>query len=185
MNRLVAISLSASLLGACSTVPERHVDDGSLNEEGNTTSVIAAPARDQNNINEAVDDQLMGEDQLLFYLLRREFFRWQGTPYRLGGNNKKGIDCSALVQHIYRDSFNIHLPRTTKTQVKKGLLVYRHQLQIGDLVFFKTGRDTRHVGIYIGNNQFIHASTSKGVITSSLDNIYWKPKYWQAKRILN
>ncbi|GLS91844.1 hypothetical protein GCM10007916_29140 [Psychromonas marina] len=127
----------------------------------------------------------MSEDNLLFYLLRKEFSKWQGTPYRLGGNSKKGIDCSALVQNIYRDSFNITLPRTTETQVEQGYLVYRNQLQIGDLVFFKTGWNTRHVGIYIGNEEFIHASTSQGVITSSLNNVYWKPRYWQAKRILD
>lgn len=127
----------------------------------------------------------MDEDQLLFYLLRKEFFHWKGTPYRLGGDSKRGIDCSALVKNVYRDSFNLTLPRTTETQVKKGYLVYKDQLQVGDLVFFKTGWSTRHVGIYMGNNQFMHASTSKGVITSSLDNVYWKEKYWQARRILD
>lgn len=127
----------------------------------------------------------MTEDALLFFLLRQAFSQWQGTPYRFGGNSYHGIDCSALVQNIFHESFNIKLPRTTETQVKLGFHVYRDELQIGDLVFFKTGRNSRHVGIYIGNNEFIHASTSKGVITSSLDNVYWKPRYWQAKRIIN
>ncbi|MCP4324216.1 MAG: hypothetical protein GY951_17130 [Psychromonas sp.] len=127
----------------------------------------------------------MKQDELFFYLLRKEYATWQGTPYRLGGNSKKGIDCSAFVKTIYRDSFNVTLPRTTKTQVKKGYHVYKNQLQIGDLVFFKTGWFTRHVGIYIGESKFIHASTSKGVMTSSLKNVYWKKKYWQARRILD
>jgi hypothetical protein len=134
--------------------------------------------------NKASPKPTMNQDELLYYLLQKEFFVWQGTPYRLGGNNKRGIDCSALVKNIYLDSFNIKLPRTTETQVKNGYLVYKNQLQVGDLVFFKTGWSTRHVGIYMGNNEFIHASTSKGVITSSLENVYWKDKYWQARRIL-
>lgn len=127
----------------------------------------------------------MSEDALLFYLLRQAFSQWQGTPYRFGGNDKSGIDCSALVQRIYHESFNISLPRTTENQAEKGYLVYRDQLQVGDLVFFKTGWRTRHVGIYIGRDEFIHASTSKGVIISSLNNVYWKPRYWQAKRIID
>ncbi|WP_284204939.1 NlpC/P60 family protein [Psychromonas marina] len=171
MNR-VLICISILFLAACST---------SSNRESSTSS--STKASDVKN--QRTQTSNMSEDNLLFYLLRKEFSKWQGTPYRLGGNSKKGIDCSALVQNIYRDSFNITLPRTTETQVEQGYLVYRNQLQIGDLVFFKTGWNTRHVGIYIGNEEFIHASTSQGVITSSLNNVYWKPRYWQAKRILD
>jgi len=127
----------------------------------------------------------MNQDELLYYLLRKEYAQWQGTPFRLGGDNRQGIDCSALVQQIYHDSFSVDLPRTTESQALQGQFVYKTQLQVGDLVFFKTGWNTRHVGIYIGKDEFIHASTSKGVITSSLNNVYWKPKYWQAKRILH
>lgn len=127
----------------------------------------------------------MTEDNLLFYLLRKEYSSWQGTPYRLGGENKKGIDCSALVQNIYRNSFNIKLPRSTKKQAETGFFIYKNNLKIADLVFFKTGWKVRHVGIYLGDNQFLHASTSKGVMISSLDNIYWRTKYWQSRRVLD
>lgn len=126
----------------------------------------------------------MGNDELLFYLLQKEFSYWQATPYRLGGNSKKGIDCSASVQNIYHDAFNISLPRTTERQVQQGYFIYKDQLQVGDLVFFKTGWNIRHVGIYIGDHKFIHASTNKGVTSSVLNNVYWKGKYWQARRIL-
>lgn len=189
MMRLGAISLSFYFLSGCSVSPdiddlaETIIDVETPNVVQHTV-INKSLKKDQPGA-KVEENTSMDQDELLFYLLRREFSHWQGTPYRLGGNSKKGVDCSALVQHIYRDSFNISLPRTTKTQVKKGALVYRDQLQVGDLVFFKTGRHTRHVGIYMGNNEFIHASTSKGVITSSLDNMYWKPKYWQAKRILD
>jgi cell wall-associated NlpC family hydrolase len=167
---LILLVLTCLLLGACSSSP-------------NDTSTVKSV--NKSNINNALQkNHNMQQDDLLFYLLRKEFSYWRGTPYRLGGNSKKGIDCSAFVKNIYRDSFNIKLPRTTKTQVDEGYLVYKNQLQMGDLVFFKTGWRIRHVGIYIGNNQFIHASTSKGVIISSLNNVYWKKKYWQARRII-
>jgi hypothetical protein len=168
-----SIFIAVIFLSACSSAPK----PSSVNNANKTNKV--------NTEKSGTENLSMDEDALLFYLLRREFAKWQGTPYRLGGNSKRGIDCSALVQNIYHDSFNIKLPRTTETQAKKGDLVYRNQLKVGDLVFFKTGWNVRHVGIYMGNNEFIHASTSSGVISSSLDNVYWKPRYWQAKRILD
>ncbi len=76
------------------------------------------------------------------------------------------------------------LPRTVDEQRKLGFAVKKSQLKVGDLLFFKTGWSSRHVGIYIGNNEFMHASTSQGVMISSLDNSYWKQKYWQARRLL-
>ena len=129
-------------------------------------------------------EKTMSEEDLLFSLLRSEYLYWKGTPYRLGGNNKKGIDCSAFVQAVYKNSFNIAIARTTGTQVKSGSLVYKKNLKVADLVFFKTRREMRHVGIYIGDNQFLHASTSQGVMISSLDNIYWRSKYWQSRRVI-
>ena len=168
--KLIIITFACLFLAACSASSQRN----SSGQNSNKTQV-----------NKSQRDNGMKEDQLLFYLLRKEFAYWQGTPNQFGGNSKNGIDCSAFVKNVYHDGFNITLPRTTQNQVEKGYLVYKNQLQVGDLVFFKTGWRTRHVGIYIGNNEFIHASTSKGVITSKLDNVYWKKNYWQARRIID
>lgn len=110
------------------------------------------------------------------------FEDWKGTPYKLGGVNRRGIDCSAFVQNTFADKFSIPLPRTTRAQVTSGKKVDKNQLQAGDLVFFKTGYYDRHVGIYLQNNQFMHASTSKGVIISDLNNVYWRKHYWTAIR---
>lgn len=117
-------------------------------------------------------------------LLHSAYAQWEKTPYRFGGNNRNGIDCSALVQNIYQDSFNVSLPRTTSTQVLRGTQINKNNLQVADLVFFKTSHAMRHVGIYIGDNQFIHVSTSRGVMISSLDNVYWRSKYWQSRRVM-
>ncbi len=107
---------------------------------------------------------------------------WKGTPYKLGGTGRRGIDCSAFVQNLYREVYGINLPRTTKRQVEEGKKVRRSSLEVGDLVFFKTGFNLRHVGIYVGDNEFIHASTSNGVIKSKITH-YWDEKYWQSRRM--
>lgn len=109
--------------------------------------------------------------------------QWQGVPYRLGGTNKNGIDCSAFVQIAYRDAWQLPLPRTTKMQSKVGDNISYKDAKYGDLVFFKTSRTTNHVGVYLGNSRFMHASTSKGVIISRLDNPYWASKFWQFRRM--
>ncbi|MGA1933528.1 NlpC/P60 family protein [Arcobacter sp. YIC-464] len=115
----------------------------------------------------------------------KEFYQqWRGVRYKWGGNSKRGIDCSAFVQKAYKNSFNLKLPRTTKSQHKVGKYIEKTSLRLGDLVFFKTGWDSRHVGIYLDNGRFMHASTKKGVIISSLNNSYYKKHYWKAKRVL-
>ncbi|MDN3556354.1 C40 family peptidase [Halomonas maura] len=111
--------------------------------------------------------------------------RWLGTPYRLGGTTRRGIDCSALVQHVFADTFRLPLPRTTRQQVYEGEPVARDALRPGDLVFFRPPGVSRHVGIYVGEGRFLHASTSRGVKLSSLDNRYWRRHYWQARRPLD
>lgn len=109
---------------------------------------------------------------------------WEGVDYKWGGNSKKGVDCSAFIQKAYKKSFNLNIPRTTIKQVKIGRTINKSHLKIGDLVFFKTGFNTRHVGIYLENGKFMHASTKKGVTISKLNNNYYKKHYWTAKRLI-
>ncbi len=117
-------------------------------------------------------------------ILKQQEKHWRGTRYKMGGLSRKGIDCSGFVYITFKDDLGIELPRSTKLQVNIGNFVNKKTLQIGDLVFFKTGLKVRHVGIYVGNLQFIHASTSKGVMVSNLENPYWYKKYWKAKRVI-
>ncbi|MFB0712386.1 NlpC/P60 family protein [Buttiauxella noackiae] len=112
-----------------------------------------------------------------------EFYNWKGTHYHFGGTTHKGVDCSALMQHIFSDSFHKSLPRTTTQQIRNGEHVNKEMLKPGDLVFFQTSPGIRHVGVYVGNNEFIHASSSVGVTISSLANRYWMQHYETARRL--
>jgi hypothetical protein len=116
-------------------------------------------------------------------LLEHYFKEWKSVKYRLGGLSKKGIDCSGFVHLTFLNQFNVTLPRNTYSQVKRGKTIAKHELKTGDLVFFKTKPRVNHVGIYLQDNQFIHASSSKGIMKSSLNNAYWAKRYWTAKRI--
>ena len=113
-----------------------------------------------------------------------QFFKeWQGTQYGYGGTNQQRVDCSALMVHAYSDLYSIQLPRTTEDQAKLGKRVKQRKLQAGDLVFFKTGFNRRHVGIYLDDGVFVHASESGGVMKSSLESGYWSDRFWKARRI--
>jgi cell wall-associated NlpC family hydrolase len=117
--------------------------------------------------------------------LKEAYAEWQGTPYKLGGQSKKGVDCSGFIQAVYQDKFNVRIPRTTDQQIRHGKAVKMSKgLQPGDLVFFKTGKKQLHAGIIIRGKTFMHASTSKGVRTDDLDNVYWKQVFLKARRVL-
>ncbi len=100
----------------------------------------------------------------------------------MGGNSLRGVDCSGFVQQLYWDIFGRPIPRTTGLQVKSGSPVKKSRLCPGDLVFFKPPYKVRHVGIYLGQGEFAHASTSKGVMISNLAEDYWNRCYWTARR---
>ena len=111
--------------------------------------------------------------------------KYIGVSYVWGGTSPSGFDCSGLVQYVFKQH-GISLNRTTTTQYQQGSFVSKAGLQPGDLVFFQNTYTTgiSHVGIYIGNNEFIHASSSKGVTISSLSNSYWASHYYGARRVL-
>jgi lipoprotein Spr len=109
---------------------------------------------------------------------------WWETPYRLGGTTKKGIDCSAFVQTLMLGVFAVQLPRTAREQRTASTKIETDEMREGDLVFFNTKGRVSHVGVYLHNNKFVHASTSGGVMISDLNEDYWRRKFIGAGRIL-
>jgi murein DD-endopeptidase / murein LD-carboxypeptidase len=103
---------------------------------------------------------------------------WMGTPYHLGGNTKDGIDCSGFTKILEQSVFNLSLPRTSGEQYREAHKVPVPELQEGDLVFFGTKKKgISHVGVYLTNNKFVHASTSYGVMISDLGESYWSRRF--------
>ncbi len=104
--------------------------------------------------------------------------KWWGTRYCIGGSTMNCIDCSAFTQVIMKEVYDTQLPRTAQEQFNMMQPIAIDELQEGDLVFFNTGgRGISHVGIYIQNNKFLHASTSQGVTITDLSDRYWNPKF--------
>lgn len=116
-------------------------------------------------------------------ILKQHHAQWRNVKHKLGGLSQNGIDCSGLVYNVFKNKFGITIPRSTELQSNIGKTINRKQIKAGDLVFFKTGLFKRHVGIYIENGKFLHVSTSKGVIISSLKNTYWANAYWKTQRV--
>lgn len=110
-------------------------------------------------------------------------YKYIGVPYSYGGTTSNGFDCSGFTQKVYKD-LGIELSRTTSTQYAQGESVSRNKMETGDLVFFNTfGKGVSHVGIFVGNGDFVHASSSKGVTVSNLDEPYWANRYVGARQI--
>jgi len=109
---------------------------------------------------------------------------WLGVPYKYGGINKRGIDCSGFTSTVYKDVYGFKLPRTALDQYKSGRKIRTALLIEGDLVFFRgvRGAGIDHVGIYLEDNKFIHASISVGVTISDLSEKYYKTRYVGACR---
>lgn len=133
------------------------------------------------------EEELANEDVTTIDMEKafRDFYdEWKHVRYRLGGNSKRGIDCSAFTQRVYKEKFGKKIPRTTWTQVKVGKHVKKSELMLGDLIFFKTGRRDRHVGIYMGDGTFMHASI-KGVKYTKVNKPFYKRTYWTSRRIID
>jgi len=116
--------------------------------------------------------------------LLQEVIDWWGTPYKYGGESKAGADCSGFVQMVFLNVYNKKVPRSTKQQYEFCKKINKNQLKEGDLVFFETGgKGISHVGIFLREGKFAHASSSKGVIVNSLDEPYYVKSYRAAGRV--
>jgi len=118
--------------------------------------------------------------------LMREIDNLLGTPYQFGGSSPSGMDCSGFVQYVFRKALGLSLPRSVAELVRTGRPVSLGELRFGDLLFFRNARTKKldHVGIYLSNGQFAHASRSQGVTFSSLNSSYYRDRLVSARRVL-
>jgi len=134
-----------------------------------TASVTAELSKDERKVRSKLDEA---------------FRDWEGVPYVLGGTGFDGVDCSGFLQAVFSDYFGVQLPRVTHDQMKEGKSVRKNNIKVGDIVFFRTGRKTMHAGVMINSQQFMHASTSSGVMISALQERYWSDAYLTTRRVL-
>lgn len=157
---------------------ERREDDRKVDLQALSQRLAArprTPGRYQNSTPGGVD-----RDKILL-----EIVGYLGVPYRFGGASRSGMDCSGFTVTVYRSGASRSLPRSTTEQFGAGNRVPADELQFGDLVFFNTtGRSPSHVGIYIEDDLFAHASVSYGVTISSLESTYYRKRFVGARRIL-
>ncbi|TCL07279.1 MULTISPECIES: bifunctional murein DD-endopeptidase/murein LD-carboxypeptidase [Sodalis] len=172
--RLIPAVAVAVVLSACSSQSSRQ-----------TAEMHAVNDNDQSSL-QASQDQFeeMVRNVDIKTKIMDQYAVWKGVRYRLGGSTKRGIDCSAFVQMTFKEQFGLELPRSTTEQQGMGSKIQRTKLRPGDLVLFHAGSTGRHVGIYLGNDQFVHASTTSGVMISSMNEDYWKKRYREARRVL-
>jgi len=129
-------------------------------------------------------DGILHRSAALAMTLTRNAIRFLGVPYVFGGTSSSGFDCSGYVQHVFA-MLGYHIPRTADAQYYAGKRVTGKTIAPGDLVFFQTyTAGPSHVGIYLGNDRFVHASSSHGVTVSSLHESYWSARYLGAKRLI-
>lgn len=144
------------------------------------SSEIEAPGERYYSVNGHREHSSSFEGQLMVAI-----DSYLGVPYRFGGATRKGMDCSGFVSAVYRDAIDLNLPHRARSMFKLGRSVSRKRLQAGDLVFFESmgNYGVSHVGIYVGDGKFAHASSSRGVVVSDFNLAYYRKRYVGARRV--
>lgn len=159
-----------------------------VDERVEEVPVIASPVkpkpqktRDGRDCNNALGLECNDSDNAALY---EAVNSWLGVPYRYGGTDRNGIDCSAFVGRIYKDVYGITLHRTANDMLSDVRLIGHNQLKEGDILFFTNSNGkVSHVGIYLKDGLFAHSSTSNGVSVSRVDDIYWSKHFYKGGRV--
>lgn len=152
------------------------------------TFILSSCSSSKNIANDPIynpsgNEQLLSKDEIK---LIKEAKSWIGTKYKYGGHSREGTDCSGFVLQVYKAVYDLKLPRSSNEQYTFCKKISKNKMRVGDLVFFATGKSkdvVSHVGIYIGDNEFIHASSSKGVVISNLDQNYYVRTFVSAGKV--
>lgn len=183
LQTVLILLMAGYMATACGVVP-RSASPPAAVSTGDTSSSSPSSTPDSEEDDQSPPSMMAitSLDQAKASLMQA-YREWKGTPYLLGGASPKGVDCSQFVNIIFDDYFGLDLPTTTRTQLNEGDGIRRAAVRTGDLVFFRTGRKTLHVGIAVNSGEFLHASTSNGVMISKLGNSYWRNRFLAARRI--
>lgn len=188
-----SLRLATGLLFAAFCLPAMASNEENLSAQGNVllpltvqpgpSALTALPAAQLKQAHAATSPATDSGIQKLL----KSALALLGTPYRWGGTTTEGFDCSGLVGYVFRTALGVELPRVSRDMATRGERVSREQMAEGDLVFFsRSGGRIDHVGIYLGNGQFVHAPrTGRDVSVSRLDTGYWAGKFMQARRVAN
>lgn len=185
---LVPITLALLLTACASTAPQpQSYESAHSSLSFDLDSETVAKAEESAAEQQLLDDQPY-ELPALSAILERGF-ELIGTPYRFGGSSTRtGFDCSGFIGYLFREEAGIKLPRSTREMINLDApRVARHDLQPGDLIFFADRGRVNHAGIYIGDGEFLHSSSSRsgGVRVDKLASRYWNSRYLMAKRVLD
>lgn len=164
-TRLFCLSLIALLLAGCGFFGG-HEQEADVPEPGLPSGTVS-----------------LGDPHAVRQALLVQYQEWKGVPYRYGGQDRRGVDCSGFTQLTYRERFGVDLPRDSSAQQLSGQAVAPARMAPGDLLFFRTGVKSRHVGMYLGGNNFLHVSEQIGVTLSSLQEDYWARRFREAVRV--
>lgn len=175
IQMVLLMLLAGVAIGACGVVPRSSSPPQTV-DTGSSPPLAASEPQEEATTASSLEEVKTS--------LMQAYRDWEGTPYKLGGASPSGVDCSRFVHIVFDDYFDIELPTNTRTQLNAGDGIRRAGIRTGDLVFFKTGRKTLHVGIAVNRGEFLHASTSSGVMISKLGNSYWRNRFLSARRLL-
>ena len=193
ISRLLMLALAAFSLASCDVL--RNFMSRDLEEEDfiigqlyvdeivHETPVIAQPVKTDGAARQAnpLGLEYSPDDNRQLY---QAVNSWLGVPYKYGGTDRDGIDCSAFVGTIYKQVYGVTLHRSANDMLRDVTLIAKNQLREGDILFFTNSKGkVSHVGIYLKNQLFAHASTSNGVSVSSLDNVYWTKHFYKGGRV--
>ncbi|TNJ39001.1 NlpC/P60 family protein [Chlorobaculum thiosulfatiphilum] len=180
MAALLAISCLMLALGACQSarpLSDRMESKYSLKKRKTSISRLRPQGPERCDVPVQVSERA-------FRAMLDSIEESKGVKYRFGGSSPEGFDCSGFVQYLYNRSFQMMLPRTSTELALVGPIIRKDHLQPGDLVFFAAGADITHVGVYIGNKQFAHASTRAGISVNALYQSYYNTNFAFGTRVI-
>lgn len=181
---VLAVAVMSVMMASCGSVKHTAKPSASASGSSKQSSHKAPPRKTTESKMQHIDFSSVASNSVTSKLLR-EADSWMGVPYVWGGNDRNGVDCSGFVTQVYLRSLDIKLPRTSAQQQEYCTAISRDDLQPGDLVFFtvRGGDRVGHVGIYIGDGNMVHSSSSKGVIITPLSTPYFVTNYHSAGRV--